>query len=72
MAARGAPQAAAAALGLTLSLALFWPGIALFDSVEQLKVTVKFRDGGLAETKCLLLKALADRGQCSCWVELIR
>jgi hypothetical protein len=40
MAARGAPQAAAAALGLALSLALFWPGIALFDSVEQYRQAV--------------------------------
>jgi hypothetical protein len=37
---RGAGQAAAAACALAASLALFWPGTALFDSVEQYRQAV--------------------------------
>src|SRR4051812_50205065 len=35
-----APHAAAAAAGFAASAALFWPGIALFDSVEQYRQAV--------------------------------
>ncbi|MBV9929380.1 MAG: hypothetical protein JO013_00330 [Alphaproteobacteria bacterium] len=36
----GAAPAAAAAAGFTASTALFWPGIALFDSVEQYRQAI--------------------------------
>jgi len=35
MRSKGVAEAAAAAFGLAASLAIFWPGVALFDSVEQ-------------------------------------
>ena len=34
---REAPEAAAAAAGFALSVLIFWPGVALYDSVEQYK-----------------------------------
>lgn len=37
---KGAPEAAAAAAGFACSTALFWPGIALYDSVEQYRQAV--------------------------------
>jgi hypothetical protein len=40
MRARGTAEAAAAAAGFALSTAIFWPGVALYDSVEQYRQAV--------------------------------